>query len=445
MVTVPIESAGKRNFSVRRAQMHIFWSSYVGWLLDGFDTTIYAFVLVPALKYLLPASGISAKQLPFWGLTLFAIFLTGWGSSFVLGLMSDRFGRLTMLGLSITLYALGTLGSGLAHNLTEFAIARFVAGFGLGAEWFLGGTAVAEAFPDAERPKWIGRFHSGYYAGFILAAVSVPFLEPVIGYRAIFYIGVVPAFLLFYIRLKATEPELWLAAKRNLGDSLNMRLSVRTILGRGYRRQTLILALIMVPVITGLYGGTLFVPTAITDLHALAHSSIDPIYLVAIAGTLISAITLVFCLIMPSIAQRWGRKRALAFFLVTMGVALPVVFKIGFASHDIPLFLGLLVLLGIGGADFAVFSLWLPEVYPTHARAGGFAFVTTMGRFGGAGLVFAIGALNTTIGLANSLSLTALFFLIALILLPLTKETRGTKLQDQAPPNSTVPKVDING
>lgn len=425
MATGPIE----QTMSVRRAQLHIFWSSFLGWLLDGFDTTIYAFVLVPALTYLLPASGISVKNLSFWGLTLFAIFLAGWGSSFVMGLMSDRFGRMAILGLAITLYALGTLGSGLADNIPEFAVARFVAGFGLGAEWFLGGTAVAEAFPDAERPKWIGRFHSGYYVGFIVAAVTVPFLEPVIGYRAIFYIGVVPAFLLFYIRLRATEPELWLAAKRKLGQSLNMRQSLVTILGPQYRRQTILLALIMVPVITGLYGGTLFVPTAVTDLHTLAHSSIKVPYLVAIAGSIISALTVVFCLLMPTIAERWGRKRALAFFLVVMGVALPVVFKIGFASHDIPLFLVLLVLLGIGGADFSVFSLWLPELYPTHARGGGFAFVTTIGRYGGAGLVFAIGALNTSIGLDNSLSLTAIFFLIALILLPLAGETRGAKLR----------------
>ena len=434
MATGPAKRSVGAPMDARSAQMHIFWSSFVGWLLDGFDTTIYAFVLVPALTYLLPASGVSVKNLPSWGLTLFAIFLAGWGSSFVLGLMADRFGRMAILGVAITLYAIGTLGSGLAGNLTEFAIARFVAGFGLGAEWFLGGTAVAEAFPDSERPKWIGRFHSGYYVGFIVAALTVPFLEPVIGYRAIFYIGVVPAFLLFYIRFKATEPELWLAARRKLGQSLNMRQSLGTILGPAYRRQTVLLALIMVPVITGLYGGTLFVPTAVTDLHNLAHSTIKVPYLVAIAGSIISALTALFCVLMPSIAERWGRKRALAFFLLVMGVALPVVFKIGFTSHDVPLFLVLLVLLGVGGADFAVFSLWLPEVYPTHARGGGFAFVTTIGRYGGAGLVFAIGALNTSIGLANSLSLTAIFFLIALLLLPLARETRGTMIQEPAVP-----------
>lgn len=89
-----------------------------------------------------------------------------------------------------------------------------------------------------------------------------------------------------------------------------------------------------------------------------------------------------------------------------------------------PLFLVLLVLLGIGGADFAVFSLWLPEVYPTGARAGGFAFVTTAGRLVGAGLTFAIGAMNDAIGLGKSLSLTAIFFVIGLLLLPLAREGR---------------------
>ena len=100
-------------------------------------------------------------------------------------------------------------------------------------------------------------------------------------------------------------------------------------------------------------------------------------------------------------------------------------FAVAFEAGDLSLFLVLLVLLGIGGADFAIFSLWLPEVYPTHARAGGFAFVTTIGRFAGAGLTFAIAALNDAVGLGTSLSLTAIFFAIGLLLLPLARETRG--------------------
>lgn len=414
----------------RRSQRHIFWASYFGWLLDGFDTTIYAFVLVPALTYLLPHSGISASDLPFWGLTFFAIFLTGWGTSFAFGFLADRIGRLNALGVSILLYALGTLASGLAGNVTEFAIARFVAGFGLGAEWFVGGTGVAEAFGERERAKWAGRFHSAWYAGFILAAAITPFLVGPIGWRGVFYLGVAPAILLLYIRLKTQEPQRWIEAKRALGHRLNMRLSARTVFDRAHIRDTLILVLIMVPIITGLYGGTLFVPAAVTDLHKFTHASLGVPYLVAIGGGIIAIFTLVFCLVMPVLAERWGRRPTLALYLAFMAIGLPLVFKLGFGQHNLPLFLALLFLLGIGGADFSVFSLWLPEIYPTHARAGGFAVVTTLGRYAGAGLTFAIGTLNNHIGLDNSLSLTAIFFIIALLLLPLTRETRGQALPD---------------
>jgi MFS family permease len=408
-----------------RARKHIFWASYFGWLLDGFDTTIYAFVLVPALKVILPASGISASQTPHWGLTFFAIFLAGWGTSFLIGLLADRIGRLRALGISIALYAIGTLASGLAQNVPEFAAARFVAGLGLGAEWFIGGTGVAEAFPENERPKWIGRFHSAWYAGFILAAAIVPFIVGPIGWRAVFFIGIVPAVLLLYIRLKAQEPERWVNAKRRLGSDLNMRRSLTTLLDRDHRRDTFILALIMVPVITGLYGGTLFVPTALTALHETTHAAIKTPYLIAIGGSIIAAFTLVTCLVVPSLAQRFGRKRTLGLLLALMAVGLPLVFLVAFKAGNLGLFLGLLVLLGIGGADFAVFSLWLPEVYPTHARAGGFAFVTTIGRFAGAGLTFVIGALNTAVGLGTSLSLTAIFFVIGLVLLPFARDGSG--------------------
>ncbi|MGZ4219321.1 MAG: MFS transporter [Solirubrobacteraceae bacterium] len=409
---------------VQPAQKHIFWASYFGWMLDGFDTTIYAFVLVPALKVILPASGVSAKDTPHWGLTFFAIFLAGWGCSFLVGLLADRIGRLKALGIAIGLYALGTLASGLAQNLPEFAAARFVAGFGLGAEWFIGGTGVAEAFSEEERPKWTGRFHSAWYAGFILAAATVPFIVGPLGWRGVFFLGIIPAVLLFYIRFKAQEPERWLKKKQELGPKLSMGNSLRTIFDREHRRDTIVLSLIMVPVITGLYGGTLFVPTALTALHDDLNISMKAPYLIAIGGSIIAGFTLVSCLLVPRLANRFGRRGTLAMLMGCMAVGLPLVFLWAFQSGDLTLFLVLLVLLGIGGADFAVFSLWLPEVYPTEARAGGFAFVTTVGRLAGAGLTFAIRAMNDAIGLGKSLSLTAIFFVIGLLLLPLAREGR---------------------
>lgn len=83
---------------------HVFWASYFGWLLDGYDTTIYAFVLVASLLFILPNSGISKTLLPSYGLMFFAIFLTGWGTAFIFGPLADKIGRMKTLGIAILLY-----------------------------------------------------------------------------------------------------------------------------------------------------------------------------------------------------------------------------------------------------------------------------------------------------------------------------------------------------
>jgi MFS family permease len=124
----------------------------------------------------------------------------------------------------------------------------------------------------------------------------------------VFFIGIIPAFLLFYIRVKAQEPERWLKAKKKLGPQLNMSKSLKTIFDRDHRRDTIVLALIMVPVITGLYGGTLFVPTALTTLHDKLGIALKAPYLIAIGGSIVAAFTLVTCLLVPRDGQSLGTQ-----------------------------------------------------------------------------------------------------------------------------------------
>lgn len=414
---------------------HVFWASYFGWLLDGYDTTIYAFVLVASLDFLLPNSGISKSSLPSYGLEFFAIFLVGWGTAFLFGPLADKVGRMRTLGIAILLYAIGTFFSGLSYNVIEFGIARFVAGFGLGAEWFIGGTGVSEVFPEKRRHIWAGRFHSAWYAGFILAAVTTPLLllyafsgNPN-GWRYIFFIGIVPAVILAYIRLSAKEPEVWQKKKEKQGEKMSLSMSFRVLFSQKYRKTTILLVLVMVPVITGLYGGTLFAPTAITDLvHSTFTASTSATWYVVLGGTIISAFTLLFCLIMPYMVQRLGRKVTLGIFMGFMIVGLVTAFGLAFTSNNLYLFLPLAILLGIGGADFSVFSLWVPEIYPTEARAGGFAVITALGRYAGAGLVFVISALTAAVGLGDSLAYASVAFVIGIVLLVFVKEERNKVL-----------------
>jgi MFS family permease len=131
---------------------------------------------------------------------------------------------------------------------------------------------------------------------------------------------------------------------------------------------------------------------------------------------------------MPYMVRSLGRKTTLTIFMVFMIVGLVTAFGIAYTSNNLYMFLPLAILLGIGGADFSVFSLWVPEIYPTEARAGGFAVITALGRYAGAGLVFVISAVTAAVGLGDSLAYASVAFVIGIILLYFVKEDRNKQL-----------------
>src|SRR6202021_1317662 len=155
-----------------RAQIGGFWAAWTGWTLDGMDSFIYALVLSPALTELLPKSGMdgSPANVGFAGSILFALFLVGWGLAFIWGPIADRFGRTRVLAASVLVYGVFTGAAALSQNLWELGLFRLLAGIGIGGEWALAGTYVAEAWPEDRRKMGAGYLQTGYYAGFFLAA-----------------------------------------------------------------------------------------------------------------------------------------------------------------------------------------------------------------------------------------------------------------------------------
>src|ERR1022692_4698003 len=167
-------SKGLRNARLTSNQIRGFWASWGGWTLDGMDSVIYALVLVPSLRELLPRSGIAATKgnIGYYGGLLFALFLIGWGLAFLWGPIGDRFGRVRTLMLTILWYSVFTLLSAFAVNVWQLAILRLLAGIGIGGEWAMGGTFVAEEWPENRRIGGAGFMHTGYYVGFFLAALA---------------------------------------------------------------------------------------------------------------------------------------------------------------------------------------------------------------------------------------------------------------------------------
>src|SRR5581483_4856211 len=167
--------------------------------------------------------------------------------------------------------------------------------------------------------------------------------------------------------------------------------------------------------------------TAVTQLATReGYSTVEAAKIASNATMLLSAGTILGCLFVPWLAGRFGRRGALAFFFLLMAVFIALGFGYVFYLARAPLvpFILCLFFLGIGGASFCVFTVWLPEQYRTECRASAFAFATSFGRFVTAGVTFAVGAASSHFGtLGTSVAFTAIAFVIGLIILPAGRET----------------------
>jgi MFS family permease len=173
---------------LNRQQIAGFWAAWFGWMLDGMDSVIYALVLGPALTELLPRSGMEATpaNIGYVGSLMFGLFLVGWGLSFIWGPISDKFGRTKSLAATILVYAVFTGAAAFSTNVWMLAVFRFLAGIGVGGEWAMAGTYVAEAWPEDRRKMGAGYLQTGYYFGFFVAAVLNYTIGASFGWRAMF-------------------------------------------------------------------------------------------------------------------------------------------------------------------------------------------------------------------------------------------------------------------
>src|ERR1700679_3594993 len=241
-----------------RPQITGFWAAWSGWTLDGMDAFIYALVLSPALTELLPKSGLPAApaNVAFSGSVLFALFLVGWGLGFLWGPIADRFGRTRTLAASVLVYSVFTGAAALSQDVWQLGAFRLLACIGIGGEWALAATYVAEAWPEDRRKMGAGYLQTGYYAGFFLAAALNFTVGAHFGWRAMFLCGLAPAFLSLYIVFNVKEPEAW--AKIAVATVAKAASPLMQIFSPRYRRRTLVNAALLTVAILGFGAGGLY-------------------------------------------------------------------------------------------------------------------------------------------------------------------------------------------
>jgi len=420
-----------RRTPLTQNQVRGFWAAWAGWALDGMDSFIYALVLTPAIRELLPRSGIAATSdnVVSYGAILFALFLIGWGLSMIWGPVADRFGRVRTLALTILCYSVFTLLSAFATGVWQLALFRLLAGVGIGGEWAMGGTFVAEEWPEDRRQMGAGYLHTGYYFGFFLAAIANYFIGAKYGWRWMFAVGGTPALLVTFIQYGVHESKAW-RRKREIARP-TMMAAFAKLFSSTYARRTWLNSLYLLVSIVGLWAGSVYVPTSVTQIAVReGYSAADAARLASYGTMVLSVGTILGCLVLPPLAESLGRRLTLGVYFVVMFVSIAVGFGyVFYLPHALAPFMVVLFFLGVGGANFAMYTLWLPEQYSTECRASAFAFATSVGRFAGAGITFLVGAgvaYFHTIG--TPVALTSIAFLIGLLLLPFGEETHGKPL-----------------
>jgi MFS family permease len=401
----------------------VFWATWFGWMLDGFDSSMYSYILVGALTELLPASGIEASgsNIAFYGGLLFSIFMLGWACSMVWGWAADRYGRVRIMCWTVLVYSVFTALCGFSTGIVMFALFRFVAGFGIGGEWAAGTPLLQESVPENTRVRLAGWLHTATPSGLFLAAFVTLIGGSWLGWRGMFFLGILPALLIAYLRSNIPEPSRAASAE-------TAKPGFSALFSKDQARTTWAAALMMACIIFGLWSSNFWAPTVvITKLVAAGATPAHAQRMGAVAGLITNVGTLTGCLLMPWITGRLGSRRwtAVLFFA---GSLLSVVGSYEVAIehlNDLTLFLILLPVLGFfTNGVFGLFTIWLPEMFPSVLRGAGSGFAFSLGRVFGAAGPTLIGALAATTGsFPLAISLLSLIYVVGLPFIAMAPET----------------------
>ena len=206
------------------------------------------------------------------------------------------------------------------------------------------------------------------------------------------------------------------------------------LFSREYKARTILNAIFVLISMVGLWAGSVYVPTAVTQLAMReGRGTAQAARLASTASVLLSLGTILGCLLVPVLSRYLNRRGTLGFFYTLMATSILCAFDYVFhlPHHALLWFTACLFFLGVGGASFCVFTVWLPEQYRTECRASAFAFATSFGRFIAAGATFAVGSAVAHYGtLGRPVAMTGLAFVLGLLILPFGHDTRGIKLSD---------------
>lgn len=385
--------------------------SAIGYAMDGFDLLILGFML-PAISAALALNTSQSGALVTW--TLVGAVAGG----IIFGALSDRYGRVRVLTWTIVLFAVFTGMCAFAQGFWDLLVYRTIAGIGLGGEFGIGMALAAEAWPASKRARVSSYVALGWQSGVLLAALLTPLLLPVVGWRGMFLIGVVPAMVAWFIRNRLHEPEVFVRSARNEEKPNAFRLLVAD--GRTTRTSLGIVVLCSVQNF-GYYGIMIWLPTYLSKALDFSLTKSAMWTSVTIVGMMVGVFAF------GHLADRIGRKPT---FLIFQAGAVAMVLVYARLSDPMTMLwagavMGMFVNGMIGG-----YGALISEAYPTAARATAQNVLFNIGRaVGGLGPIV-VGAIAAAYSFQLAIALLAsIYVLDMLATLFLIPELKGVELE----------------
>ncbi len=404
-------------------QRRTLLAAALGWALDAFDAMLYSLVLALLMRDL----GMTKTVAGFLGtLTLLASGVGG----MLFGFLADRIGRKQALMASILTYSVCSFASGLATSVAMLAAARFVLGLGMGGEWNTGATLVAESWPTEFRAKAIALVQSSWAPGFAVAALVAGPVAHYFGWRAVFFVGILPALVTLWMRRRVPESEMWQwqASRPETGSALEEKdpASIATIFRAPYVKYTFALLLFNFFLLFSWWGLFTWLPPYL----ALPVEQGGRGFGIMGMSTLMVLLNL-FGMFPGYVSFGWvadyaGRRKA--FFIYTFAASLLIPLYAAARSPIALLVLGAVVAF-FGTGAFSGSGIMGSEIFPTAVRARALGFTYNGARMMSALAPLIIGRVGQAKGLGWAFYLCAAGYLLAALTTTQLPETKGKMLE----------------
>jgi MFS family permease len=410
-------------------QRRTLLAASMGWALDAFDAMLYSLVLALLMRDL----GMSKTLAGSLGtLTLLASGIGG----VLFGFLADRIGRKQALMASILTYSVCSFASGLATSIAMLAAARFVLGLGMGGEWNTGATLVAESWPTEFRAKAISIVQSSWALGFAAAALVAGPVARYYGWRAVFFVGILPAVITLWIQRSVPESEMWrerqstagsqgLAAGRgDVTSYVSTKFSV--IFRPPYAKHTFALLFFNFFGMFAWWGLFTWLPPYLSLPVEQGGRGFG------VMGMTTLMVVLNLCGMFPGyasfgwVADHLGRRKA--FLIYTLVAAALIPLYAAARSQNVLLVLGTLVAF-FGTGIFSGSGIMGSEIFPTAVRARALGFTYNGARTLSSVAPLVIGRVGQTKGLSWAFYLCAAGYLLAALMTTRLPETKGRQLE----------------